>query len=87
MIICFDVDGCLFNVNGTPRMEVINFMGALHDAGHEIWVWSGGGIPYAIHKCQQIDVPIVFSRKYKTDEVDVCFDDENVSLAKTNIKI
>ena len=87
MVIAFDVDGTLFDSNDNSRLEVIHFLGALHKAGHEIWIWSGGGVNYAIHKCRNIETPVVFSAKFKTDEVDVCFDDQDVNLAKVNIRI
>jgi len=94
-IICFDVDGTLIGEKDQPNWGIINMLKTLFDCGHTIIVWSGGGKDYA-----EIWVKRLFLDNYVSecrmkpriaedllDEIDVSFDDEDVTLAKCNIKI
>lgn len=47
LIVAFDVDGCLIDINNKPRPEVIALYRAFEELGYEMWVWSGGGQGYA----------------------------------------
>ena len=96
MKIAFDVDGTLIQKSSkgrdTPRYTVLNMM--FHfKIYHEIYVWSGGGRDYARDWCEKlgidemvtvIDKNITASAHYN---IDLTVDDEDISLAKTNIKV
>lgn len=93
MVIAFDVDGTLFDEQSKPRNDVIAFLEVLHQAGHSIIVWSGGGQDYAEQRARDAGVREMVHIMAKSDakrldrEVDVSFDDQEVTLAKTNIKV
>ena len=88
--IAFDVDGTLIRRtdNGdTPRYEIIQMLQTLVAQGHTIFVWSGGGEDYASEWARKLgllpDVRII--GKSKNYDIDVCFDDQAVDLAKINV--
>ncbi len=91
MKIAFDVDGTLFSLDGAPRKDVVDTLIMLRKAGHHIIVWSGGGKEYAESKVRFLklgkDVNECLSKLSNDGTVDICFDDEGVKLATTNIKI
>jgi len=93
MIIAFDVDGTLVTYNDKPRWDIIELVKTLSQY-HTVIVWSGGGKDYSemwIRKLFLEDFVRSGHGKYdddvKGDYVDLCFDDENVDLAKINIKV
>lgn len=91
--IAFDVDGTLVSYQDEPRWEVLAMLRLLSKT-NTIIVWSGGGKDYAEMWVRKLGI-----EKYvngcrhkpmgteKAVDVDVCFDDENVDIAKVNIRI
>jgi hydroxymethylpyrimidine pyrophosphatase-like HAD family hydrolase len=45
--IAFDVDGTLIDKDDEPRHKVIDLYRAFQALGHDMVIWSGGGIGYA----------------------------------------
>lgn len=92
MIISYDVDGTLVTYNNKPRWDIIEMLKTLSKY-HTVIVWSGGGKDYAEMWVRKLFLQdYVRSAHGKNDDdmkdyVDVCFDDENVDLAKINIKV
>lgn len=92
--IAFDVDGTLIDFDDSPRWEVITVLRLLHELGHRIVVWSGGGADYAEMWSNKLFIrDMVDEYRQKTQQdaewlgADICFDDEVVNLAKVNIKV
>jgi hypothetical protein len=51
-------------------------------------IWSGSGYDYAKRWAEKLGLnPDAIYSKAKTGEVDICFDDCDVDLAKVNIKV
>jgi hydroxymethylpyrimidine pyrophosphatase-like HAD family hydrolase len=82
-----------------PRWEIVEMLKTLHRAGHEIVVWSGGGgdyaelwvrrlflKPYVKEACGKPITAPTFEGK-RLPFCDLCFDDEEVNLAKVNVKV
>jgi len=93
-IIAFDVDGTLETYNEKPRWNVIDLLRCFHALGHRIIVWSGGGKSYAEQKVRELNLEEFVDTCYdkpcplsESGAVDICFDDELVSLADVNIKV
>ena len=61
LTICFDVDGTLIHQSGdlcdTPRYEIIQLLKTFHSLGHNIYIWSGGGVQYAEHWVNKLGLP------------------------------
>lgn len=99
MKIAFDVDGTLYDnypyfdkkIGEQPRTAIVEFLKELHMAGHYIIVWSGGGKEYASQRVRDLKIEKFVhqtcSKLQNDGTVDVCFDDQDVTLAKVNIKI
>jgi len=92
MIIAFDVDGTLIsNIDDSPKIEIINFLKSFSKSD-TILVWSGGGCDYAKMWVERLDLSEYVLQTFTKclelrDWVDICFDDEDVHLAKFNINI
>lgn len=91
MRIAFDVDGTLIEktISGRdiPRHKVIDLLRWFQSQGHDVYVWSGGGIEYAkewSHKLGLHDVTICPKGGLS---MEISVDDEEVELAKVNIKV
>ena len=97
MKIAFDVDDTLIIppcVNGldidTPNYEVIAIYKWFQSQGHDMIVWSGSGLDWARRWSEKLGLqPCTIRTKEKANwgEVDICFDDCDVDLAKVNIKV
>lgn len=70
---------------------VIDMLIGFRQADHYIIVWSGGGKQYAEQVCRDLGIEkFVHECWSKTDNdgsIDICFDDQEVKLAKTNIRV
>lgn len=88
MKVAFDVDGTLIDGN-LPRHEIVELLNQFVSEGAEVIVWSGGGVGYAKQRGLELDLPksVAYHMKGKSLDVDLCFDDNKVALAKVNIKI
>jgi phosphoserine phosphatase len=54
LIVAFDVDGTLIDIDNKPREEIIALYRAFQNLGFEMWVWSGGGVGYAEFHAQRL---------------------------------
>lgn len=95
MRIAFDIDDTLIipaiatsMPADTPNYEVINVLRFFQKQGHEIIVWSGGGVDYAAKWAEKLGLhPCTIRVKEKSEDVDIAFDDCMVDLAKVNIRV
>lgn len=95
MIIAFDVDDTLIipaMVAGTaqdvPNYENIHIFRWFQNQGHNMIVWSGGGVDYAKMWAEKLGLePCTIRVKEKSEYIDLAFDDCDVDLAKVNVKV
>ena len=95
-IIAFDVDGTLTyetenkDRNGTPNYENIEILWWFFARGHEIRIWSAGGVEYAETVARRLGLlghPRINVVAKGSERVDISFDDQEVDLGKVNIKV
>ncbi len=92
MTIAFDVDGTLLDEHDKPREEIVAILKALSRAGHDIFVWSGGGVSYAEQRVRDLDLKKYSKikgciQKSAGSGIDMCFDDQEVNLARVNVRV
>lgn len=95
MKIAFDVDDTLIIprvITGlevdTPSYDTIAIYNWFKSQGHHMIIWSGGGVDYARMWAEKLGLkPDEVIEKTFNPEVDICFDDCDVDLAKINIKV
>jgi hydroxymethylpyrimidine pyrophosphatase-like HAD family hydrolase len=87
MKVAFDVDGTLIDYTGKPRDDIIAMLVTLSNYC-DVYVWSGGGIDYARHIGNRLNLPesVRYIQKQK-GTIDICFDDQHVLLASKNIYV
>lgn len=90
--IAFDIDGTLIKktINGdVPRYDVIAVLTAMVEWGNTVFVWSGGGVDYAEAWARKLGLPpeVRVIGKSKDFDIDLAFDDQEVDLAKANIRV
>jgi len=84
--VAFDVDLTLITHEDRPILSVINILDWFVRGGFDVIIWSGGGVSYAemwARRLGYIDRVRVIEKG--SEEVNLAFDDEEFSLAKTNI--
>lgn len=91
MIIAFDSDGILIDEKGQPRPEVIALLKAL-SLGNEIIVWSANSqhaeeIARKVGVFELVSVCASKTNIFLKGQVDICFGDQPVKLAKFNIRL
>lgn len=95
MKIAFDVDDTLivpsialgYEVD-TPNYETIAIYKWFQNQGNYMIIWSGGGVDYAKHWASKLGLQAdEFPMKEKRDDIDICFDDCVVDLAKVNVRV
>lgn len=92
MKIAFDVDGTLIrkNSNGEdiPHYRILDLMYAFHKLGYELFVWSGGGVDYALRWAEKLGIDhrvnVVPKGSFTPD---IAVDDEEVELGRVNLKV
>lgn len=85
--IAFDVDGTLIGLQqDQPRYDIIAMFKTLQKAGHKMFIWSGGGVYYAENWAFKLGLDAEAIRK-GGKPMDMCFDDEDVNLAKVNVVV
>lgn len=93
MIVAFDVDGTLITLNDKIRFEVVDQLRWWLKRADRVIIWSGGGKGYAEHNARRLGLEeaVICLNKCKDAgekyAVDICFDDENVQLAKVNVRV
>lgn len=92
--VAFDIDGTLIRMNddgeNVPRYDTLQLLIGLHDISHstQIFVWSGSGVDYAKRWTERLGIHKFVSVIAKGSvEVDIAFDDEEVTLGKVNIQV
>lgn len=86
--VAFDVDGTLIDKDDNPREDVIEMMKGMADFC-DIYVWSGGGVPYSETWGRRLGLPdgIQYVRK-ASFYPDIAVDDsEDFILAKVVIHV
>ena len=95
MKIAFDVDDTLIIPAvatslpaDTPNYELIAVYRWFQKQGHHLIIWSGGGVDYATRWAEKLGLqPNEIRVKEKSEDIDICFDDCVVDLAKVNIQV
>ena len=95
MVICFDVDDTLIVPSvatgldmDTPNYETIAVYKWFQKQGAYMIVWSGGGMDWARTWADKLGLkPDEIRVKEKSEDIDICFDDCIVDLAKVNIRV
>lgn len=95
MKIAFDIDDTLLvpNVasgfaNDTPNYETIAIYRWFKAQGHAVGLWSGSGVDWARTWGEKLGLaPDFVIVKEKRDDIDICFDDCEVDLARVNVKV
>lgn len=93
MKIAFDVDDTLIIpsiVSGnrdTPNYDVIQVYRWFQAQGHEMFIWSGSGMDWAESWNEKLGLQGKIIPKQKNLDIDICFDDCDVDLAKINLKV
>ncbi|MBI4029167.1 MAG: hypothetical protein HY376_02275 [Candidatus Blackburnbacteria bacterium] len=95
MKIAFDIDDTLIVPSvatglptDTPNYENIAVFLWFQKQEHAVGVWSGGGVDYAKMWAEKLGLkPDFVHPKEKREDVDICFDDCDVDLARVNIKV
>lgn len=92
--IAFDVDGTLItqgeNGRDIPNYNVIQIYRWFAERGYFMVVWSGSGRDYATTWAEKLGLkPNACLAKPigKSGQVDIAFDDQDVELGVTNIKV
>ena len=94
MKIAFDIDDTMIvpsvvtGVVDTPNYDTIAIYHWFKAQGCHMILWSGSGVDWCRHwneklglECDEIRV------KQKSEDVDICFDDCDVDLARSNVKV
>lgn len=95
MRIAFDIDDTLIIPsvvqgfgNDVPNYETIAILRWFQAQGHEIFLWSGSGTYWAFRWGTKLGLePFRVLQKQKNSDIDICFDDCDVDLAKVNVKV
>lgn len=95
MRVAFDIDDTLlvpgvataFGDN-VPNYEVIAAYRFFQELGADMVLWSGSGVDWARRWGEKFGLePFTVRMKEKSDDVDICFDDCVVDLARVNVRV
>jgi hydroxymethylpyrimidine pyrophosphatase-like HAD family hydrolase len=86
MRIAFDVDGTLVDYDGKPRATVIALLRNFQRLGCNVFVWSGGGIPYAKQRVRELGIDGVVVVEKGSFKPDLAIDDQEVQLGILNFQ-
>lgn len=95
MKIAFDIDDTILIPsvvlgfgNDTPNYDTISIYKWFQKQGCEMILWSGSGVDWAQRWGEKFGLqPFTVRIKEKSDDVDICFDDCDVTLARVNVKV
>lgn len=102
MRVAFDVDDCLIIPSvamergidertspvDTPNYETIAIFKWFQSQGHDIIIWSGGGVDYAQMWGDKLGLaPFEVRVKQFDSDIAIAFDDCDVKLATVNVKV
>lgn len=92
--IAFDVDDTLITKShigvDIPKLHTVVVMGMLMDMIEdlEVYVWSGSGVEYAQRWAEKLGIDHEVTVVAKGSiEVDIAFDDQEVTLGTVNVKV
>jgi len=72
----------------TPNYDTIAIYKWFQAQGNHMIIWSGGGVDYAAMWAEKLGLkPDEIRVKEKGEDVDICFDDCIVDLAKVNVRV
>jgi len=94
--VAFDIDDTIWKVNTKmrrqdPDYKLINVLLWFVENGDNVYVWSAGGIDYAKTITAKLGIDEYVRVIPKPDlgkqdrKIDLCFDDSEVGLARTNV--
>lgn len=94
MKIAFDIDDTIIvpsvvtgNVD-TPNYDTIALYKWFQSQGCHMILWSGSGVDWATRWGEKLGLqPDEIRVKQKSEDVDICFDDCIVDLAKVNVRV
>lgn len=84
--IAFDIDGTLETYDNGPRLWLHENARKFAQQGHDVIVWSGGGVPYAENYVKKHGLPARVCMK-AGELVNIAFDDMVDSLSGADITI
>lgn len=95
MKIAFDIDDTIIVPSvatgldrDTPNYSNIALFKWFQAQGHSMILWSGSGVDWAKTWGEKLGLtPFEVRIKQKSEDVDICFDDCDVDLAKVNVKV
>lgn len=99
MKIAFDVDDTLiipsvaldapeYSPYNVPNYEVIAVYRFFQAQGHDMIIWSGSGVDWAKTWGEKLGLrPFTVRMKEQSEDVDIAFDDCDVTLARVNVKV
>lgn len=99
MKIAFDIDDTILvpgvarigfapSGDNVPNYEVIAILKFFQAQGADIILWSGSGVDWALRWGQKFGLePFTVRMKQKSEDIDICFDDCIVDLAKVNVRV
>lgn len=87
--VAFDIDGTLLNPDNTPNYRVIDILLWFVENNDDVFIWSGGGMEYAERIARRLGLHTMITviPKDASMNIDLTFDDQDVTLGKVNIRI
>lgn len=95
--IAFDIDNTLHKViespdgkfHQVPDYDLIGVLRWFANNGDQVYIWSAGGVDYATAFAQKfgLDKLVTVIPKEAGTNMDLCFDDQEVTLAACNIQV
>lgn len=99
MRVAFDIDdtilipsvaiqGSRVAYGGVPNFDVIAVYRFFQAQGCDMILWSGGGVDWAANWGEKFGLaPYTIRVKEKSEDIDLCFDDCVVDLARVNVRV
>lgn len=82
---------CGANLKQEPDPEMILLVESLMQAGDQVFFWSAGGMEHARNflrtHCKAWEILIDILPKEAGQNIDICFDDQEVKLATINLRV
>lgn len=86
--VAFDVDMTLIDHEDKPIYQNIQLLLWFIDRGHDVIIWSGGGVDWAESCVRKLGLEGVVRVIFKgTEYVDIAFDDQAINLGKVNVEV
>lgn len=81
-----------WRIRQVPDYDLIAVLRWFYNNGDKIYVWSAGGVDYAKMVCEKLGLDHMVEILPKGNwsgrpHVDLCFDDEDVELARVNVQM